>query len=506
MSNRKTESLVEEALLQMKSIEEAISENAKGILASTMKEEIGELVRESILGSKRSLREQAQGGEEPQEPEQEGEEEVSAEEEVVTQQPEVGADNGEGAMPPSGEELPPLDMSNASMPELMKVFKAMGDEDGFIIKKDGDYVHLKDGKANTEYLISLAAEEPEQPMEQPIEQMAENTTYELVFEDDSMMGGMSELDYSEGMGHMDEDMYEMDYKEGMGHMDEMYEDMDEDMHEMDYKEGMGHMDEDMYEMDYKEGMGHMDEMDYSEGMGHMDEMYEDMDEDMHEMDDQVYEIDQESLENVVEAFKAKGKIGKLKTKIYPSKLKHGVTETGEDEISDGWMSEEEDDDAETAEAARTYGNGSKKGRGLRKAITPNRNLTYESHEFETLKEKNEEYRKALDFFRNKLNEVAIFNSNLAYATRLFTEHSTTKQEKINILRRFDNVDSLKESKTLYKSIKEELGDTPNSVVTESITQKVIKTPSNGSSSNLIESKAYENPQFMRMKDLMSKIK
>ena len=53
------------------------------------------------------------------------------------------------------------------------------------------------------------------------------------------------------------------------------------------------------------------------------------------------------------------------------------------------MDEEEDDDAETAEAARTYGNGSKKGRGLRKAITPNRNLTYESHEFETLKEKNE---------------------------------------------------------------------------------------------------------------------
>jgi hypothetical protein len=478
MSNRKTESLVEEALLQMKSIEEAISENAKGILASTMKEEIGELVRESILGSKRSLSEQAQGGEEPQEPEQEGEEEVSAEEEVVTQQPEVGADNGEGAMPPSGEELPPLDMSNASMPELMKVFKAMGDEDGFIIKKDGDYVHLKDGKANTEYLISLAAEEPEQPMEQPIEQMAENTTYELVFEDDSMMGGMSELDYNEGMGHMDEDMYEMDYNEGMGHMDE------------DMYEGMGHMDE-MYE--------DMDEMDYNEGMGHMDE-------NMYEMDDQVYEIDQESLENVVEAFKAKGKIGKLKTKIYPSKLKHGVTETGEDEISDGWMEEEEDDDVETAEAARTYGNGSKKGRGLRKAITPNRNLTFESHEFETLKEKNEEYRKALDFFRNKLNEVAIFNSNLAYATRLFTEHSTTKQEKINILRRFDNVDSLKESKTLYKTIKEELGDTPNSVVTESITQKVIKTPSNGSSSNLIESKAYENPQFMRMKDLMSKIK
>ena len=46
----------------------------------------------------------------------------------------------------------------------------------------------------------------------------------------------------------------------------------------------------------------------------------------------------------------------------------------------------------------------------------------------------------------------------------------------------------------------------NKVVTESITNRVVKTPSNGSASNLIESKTYENPQFMRMKDLMTKIK
>jgi hypothetical protein len=241
-------------------------------------------------------------------------------------------------------------------------------------------------------------------------------------------------------------------------------------------------------------------------MDEMDEMDE-MDDGMDEMDgNTVYEIDQDSIKSVAEAFKAKGNIGKLKTKIYPSKLKHGVTETDEDEISDGWMNEEDDDEeAETKESARTMTHRRRAERGR---VTAPKQIRSESvnQEVETLKEKNEEYRKALDFFRNKLNEVAIFNSNLAYATRLFTEHSTTKQEKINILRRFDNVDSLKESKTLYKTIKEELGDTPNSVVTESITQKVIKTPSNGSSSNLIESKAYENPQFMRMKDLMTKIK
>ena len=174
---------------------------------------------------------------------------------------------------------------------------------------------------------------------------------------------------------------------------------------------------------------------------------------------------------------------------------------------------------EAKEAARTYGNGSKDGsRGLRKAKTNNRNYeyspfkiseNYSNNEVYLLKEKNEEYKAALDVFRTKLNEVAVFNSNLAYATRLFTEHSTTKQEKINILRRFDNLESLKESKNLYRTIKGELssnGSTGEQKINESIQRTVNKTADTGSSVNLIESKTYENPQFLRMKDLMTKIK
>jgi hypothetical protein len=169
---------------------------------------------------------------------------------------------------------------------------------------------------------------------------------------------------------------------------------------------------------------------------------------------------------------------------------------------------------ETKEAARTYGMGSKEGRGLRKGITNNRNYNYSNsgvkvestqEEVRMLREKNEEYRKALNVFREKLNEVAIFNSNLAYATRLFTEHSTTKKEKLNILRRFDDVETLKESKNLYKSIKDELSQVDTKSINESVGQKLNKTVTTGSSTTLIESKTYENPQFLRMKDLMGKI-
>ena len=234
------------------------------------------------------------------------------------------------------------------------------------------------------------------------------------------------------------------------------------------------------------------------------------------------------------------------------KIKHGVTESEMDELdemdeyTEGWMDESnmmdtemtemdymemddmmEDDDmmemdidleedrdsqsfempGETTEASRTL---TYRRRAERDRVAAPSQLRKESvnKELNLLREKNEEYKKALDFFRNKLNEVAIFNSNLAYSTRLFTEHSTTKQEKINILRRFDNVESLKESKSLYKSIKSELdGDSQsNKIVKESVQTKISKTASTGSATNLIESKTYENPQFMRMKDLMLKIK
>ena len=247
------------------------------------------------------------------------------------------------------------------------------------------------------------------------------------------------------------------------------------------------------------------------------------------------------------------KTGKGPKFKYP-KVKHGVTESEMDEeyMEEGWMDEEmiddmktesdymegdcmegdcmegdymegdymegdymdedlvSDDDivpSETTEASRTMTYRKRAERDRVAAPSQVRNESVKK-ELNLLREKNEEYKKALDFFRNKLNEVAVFNSNLAYSTRLFTEHSTTKQEKINILRRFDNVETIKESKSLYKSIKSELeggNNNSNEIVTESVQRKLINTPSNGSASNLIESKTYENPQFLRMKDLMTKI-
>ena len=158
---------------------------------------------------------------------------------------------------------------------------------------------------------------------------------------------------------------------------------------------------------------------------------------------------------------------------------------------------------ETTEASRTYAAGVRGPADKFFAKAGRHEMVNE--EVEKLKKQNSEYKKALVLFKEKLNEVAVFNANLAYATRLFTEHSTTKQEKLNILKRFDSVSTMNESKNLFNSIKSELG--VKKPVTESVVDRLSSTPQSSSSQQVLsESKAYENPQFKRMKDLMGKIK
>jgi len=47
--------------------------------------------------------------------------------------------------------------------------------------------------------------------------------------------------------------------------------------------------------------------------------------------------------------------------------------------------------------------------------------------------------------------------------------------------------------------------TESKPMNESVEVKLNKQVSSGSSTTLIESKTYENPQFLRMKDLMGKL-
>jgi hypothetical protein len=89
---------------------------------------------------------------------------------------------------------------------------------------------------------------------------------------------------------------------------------------------------------------------------------------------------------------------------------------------------------------------------------------------------------ALKSMMEQSKKLALVNSNLAYVSRLFTEHVTTKQEKVEILKAFDSAKTITESQKRFKILNESLSTRTqkkklNVNIKESVNlnqQKVIK--------------------------------
>ncbi len=443
----KKKSIIEESLLEFKTIEDALKANTKEILASTMKEEIEKVVRESLEEQEGVEDNEAKGlddmqdemsvdAEEAEETEDgledleldmddEGDADAEAEleldmddeedaelelpmDDMEGEEPEMELGDAEGMLASLGDmemdmdgEEPEMDMdmdmddeldlTMASDDEVLKVFKKMGDEDEIEVVKDEEGISLKDNQTGAEYYIKESEE-------------------------------LEEDELCEGCGSYDES-----------------EDMDE---------------ETIYEV---------------------------------ELDEDMYEAYMESKE-----------------------MEEGEEITEEDEMEEGEHLEEDKLRRHRKDGKQRY-HGARlaaESRRTRKPrITESRrpsNVRKESYEklLKELKAKNGEYKEALKVFKTKINEVALFNQNLAHVTKLFTEHSTTKKEKMTILGRFDEIETIKESKSLYKTIAGEL--TEKSPITESVDRKVNKTI-DSSKSNLNESTAYVDPQINKIKDLMNRI-
>ena len=459
--------LVEETLVQIQNLEEVINENAKEILASTMKEEISELVKESMKDETNEAEEDDMDSMDDMDIEDNSEDLIGGDDEnedemdmdidmdINTEDSmDLGIDDdmGMGMSMDDFSDDETIDLTGASDDEVLKVFKAMSADDEITVTKDGDYIHLVDEPEDNEYIIQTESEEDE----------------------------------------LEETIYEVDE---MDEMDELEESWSEESNESKEDE----LEETIYEIEMEES----DEYEFQEDMN-MTESKKIM------STPKVAGGAKTGKQSKFSYKKSKGGFKEDMPKANPTKgTGKPKFEFKESEKLDSQFKTKPMSKEEAKEAARTYSFGSKDGsRGLRKGITPNRDMTFESvtGELNMLRTKNEEYRKALNLFRDKLNEVAVFNSNLAYATRLFTEHSTSKQEKINILRRFDTSETLKESKALYKTIKDELsGKESVKSINESFERVIDQEPQSGSAVNLIESKTYENPQFLRMKDIMQKL-
>jgi hypothetical protein len=476
-------SIVEEALLEAKQLEEALKRNSKEILAATMKQDIDEMVKASLqegdemADEDEGLEDESQmessedesstmvtdESTEDESTEDESTEDESTEDETADESLEMDelvmnsdeqeeeseegeSEEGEGSeennmdMDFSSEEPTDdteiVDMTSASDHELITVFKKMSDDDEIEVVKTGNNVNLKDKSTGAEYVIKM----------------------------------------DESMSYDDED-------ETMSY-DEMVEDMEDEDEGMSFDEMMKHL--------KGEDESSCDECGWEESS-------EDEGETMYEIsfdDDDDDESDDEILQDIPKMPKPKH-VGDFE-------------DSEEIENSDD---EEEYEDSDESWGASDEGSRRTLHDRRAKQIHPQNYPMDESvkseykkiiKEYEDLKDKYSQTKDALKVFRDKLSEIALFNSNLTHAVKLFMEHATTKQEKLDIMKRFDEeAVSLKESKRLYKTMTNELkGRKP---ISEKVEKKINESLTKGSSDTLIESKVYVDPQISKIHELMDKL-
>ena len=405
MADKKT--ILEEALLDIKNIQNALNANTKEILRSVAREEIDSVVKESLLKEDDFEEEDLEpndgsvdlGGEadaassDISTDELGGLDDIEGSEEVAPEmEPELGMD----ADALGGEEM---DMTAASDDDVIAIYKKLSGEDEIEIV--GDEIHLNISEPG-EYVLKTNG---------------------------APKGGVSNAPI------------DVDSLSPMGDDDMSTDDMSVDAGEeggVDYEIEMGDEDADADAEPIPAGFVPVDD-----------------------------EEGEEEVEEIDETKYVGGRVAKVATSHTNAKLQ---TES----ISKKLVSE----------TKKKY----------------NTLLT----EAKKLKGENEEFRKALKVFRSQLVETVVFNSNLTYTTRLFMEHSTTKAEKQNIIKRFDSeVSNLVESKKLYKAIANELEN--RKPINESVDRKIIKEVTTGASKQLNESTAYVDPSTARIMDLIKRV-
>ena len=122
----------------------------------------------------------------------------------------------------------------------------------------------------------------------------------------------------------------------------------------------------------------------------------------------------------------------------------------------------------------------------------------------------ENYKGALEKYRNQLKEMAVFNTNLAHVNNLFVneELALTQEDKIKIINEFKNVNTITESQNKYKSFLSEM-KTSKKTITESMEKKAsasIQPSSKQKLDEVVEKTAYENNEHVnRMKKIIETI-
>jgi len=129
-----------------------------------------------------------------------------------------------------------------------------------------------------------------------------------------------------------------------------------------------------------------------------------------------------------------------------------VNSTGRNQIH----SPEQDDKVRNGHREAEQKRGTGDGRGTNGTNESRQRIAAIERQASAVLAENKELKDIAAQIKKQLNEAVLINASLAKVIKLITENATSRGEKINILNRFNKVQSLNECKNLYEQISSEL--------------------------------------------------
>lgn len=143
-------------------------------------------------------------------------------------------------------------------------------------------------------------------------------------------------------------------------------------------------------------------------------------------------------------------------------------------------------------------------RHLSEVKAMNEQLTLQRRKVKQLSEERQKYNKALTESHQLLDQLAVHNTNLLHITKLFTEQTVSRNEKVEIAKQFDNVKTVNESKILFEALSKTLpkkSPTAENAVQLKEQMTAVKATSDNRV-NLKEEKTFNDPALERFNELI----
>ena len=483
MGTKDKKNIASQALLEMESLKDSIKEESKNTLKSMLADVVKDVLRESVEEDEeekdyeviddeknaedsddKDTKDSEKSGEVSEDGAMGNEEEpVDSTGQEAAEAPETGQE-GEMNQPVDAQEAPEEsgegedEWDNYSQyqvgddtydltgeedyDQIVKVYKLMKDEDQVVVKKDGDTLQLQDNGTGAEYVIDLGTDDDMESGDEGYE--SEEMTESRMNEGSNDPACVPDED--------DED-YSFEYDSD----DDSDDDDSDDEKEMPWDYGK-HFEGKKSRKTMKESKERKEVL-FEVDLGYTDN-YQDEDP-ISGLSNNEPSKSGKSWEKGVPTGTAKPWAVKSNDKGKP--FEKTVNEEEADECGAACGKEPVVDESTTTSIRGQRDMGTKKhipaprkenGPKAKHHVSTEGN--YEEV-VEAYKRENKALKECILKLRNGLQEARITNVNLAKVAKLFVENTVSKEEKINILNRFDKeAKTIEQSNALYESINKEL--------------------------------------------------